>query len=660
MSSNNASNVNASRPGRRVSFHSQISTNFQRNPTESEKTPTPLEAALAVSLVHIATLHTELTTFLSHLVERCLKDYAEYFYANEKNTRMRLNTAPVPSSVKKIKLNLQPLEEVRECEDFKALSERLVAETEALHRKWAVDYSIVVDTWNCNAHLRRFQFSVCTFLRNAASAFRAQLGIIDTTEDEIVINFFAASHSDILDTPLLSDLPSLLRLYKEANKLSALPASTIQGSTPNINDIINEINQGIPSTANIQSTGPTTVNAASTTMPRMDADAPSTATTPSTGPMTLTAASTAVPRMDAGTHDTAITLSTEPTTVTAAPMATPRTNTGREHIVTPSTAGLSLTDTNNTTTLSSASTVATSTPLLTTTRQASTEAMEPIMHNGRATGYYRPIAKSLVATTPEQVYPHPVFPQGDPPTFQAGSPITMGDSLISQLSQSFTQNEPPDLDASLTALDMTQLNMRVKTGTVQLMLKTLFLNSIKKAIVEFNACIIQREETNRIKSITTRIPMESLAAKVTEKILTERAAERPILSGLIHDETEKAVGDMKRKLQSALDQIESNKKRLMELQSASGLNPHGSTSSSSKRKQPQKRQAKNNNGGNLIWSRTQNTSSTAAAANSSTTQKKQTQTQVNSHAVQNNATAMHRRKRNKKRSPKESRGKDNN
>ena len=205
---------------------------------------------------------------------------------------------------------------------------------------------------------------------------------------------------------------------------------------------------------------------------------------------------------------------------------------------------------------------------------------------------------------------------------------------------------------------MTQLNMRVKTGTVQLMLKTLFLNSIKKAIVEFNACIIQREETNRIKSITTRIPMESLAAKVTEKILTERAAERPILSGLIHDETEKAVGNMKRKLQSALDQIESNKKRLMELQSASGLNPHGSTSSSSKRKQPQKRQAKNNSGGNLTWSRTQETSSTAAAANSSTTQEKQKQ--GNSHAVQNNATAAHRRRRNKKRSPKESRGKDNN
>ena len=422
MSSNNASNVNASCPGRRVSFHSQISTDFQSNPTESEKTPTPLEAALAVSLAHIVTLHTELTTFLSHLVERCLKDYAEYFYANEKNTRMRLNTAPVPSSVKKIKLNLQPLEEVRECEDFKALSERLVAETEALHRKWTADYSIVVDTWNCNARLRHFQFSVCTFLRNAASAFRAPLGIIDTTEDEIIINFFAASHSDILDTPLLLDLSSLLRLYKEANKLSELPASTFQGSTPNINDIIDEINQRIPGTANTQSTGPMTVNAASTTAPRMDADAPSTATTtPSTGPNTSNAASTATPRMDAGTHDTAITPFTEPTTVTAAPMATPRTNTGREHIVTPSTAGLSLPDTtNNTTTLSSASTVATSTPLLTTTRQALAGAMEPIMHNGRTTGYYRPIANTLLATTPEQAYPHQVFPQGDPPTFQAG------------------------------------------------------------------------------------------------------------------------------------------------------------------------------------------------------------------------------------------------
>jgi polyhydroxyalkanoate synthesis regulator phasin len=256
-------------------------------------------------------------------------------------------------------------------------------------------------------------------------------------------------------------------------------------------------------------------------------------------------------------------------------------------------------------------------------------------------------------TTPTQ---HPV---GDPPSFQC-SPIDIDDSFDTRLPSSFSQNDNGDLDASLAAIDLEHITSTAVKGNVQMMLHTLFIQTIKKAIIEFNACITHREELNRIKLVTTQIPMESLAAKVTAKIHAERPADRPVLTGLIHDEAEKLISDLKRKLQSATDQMESNSKKLKELTST--REPRTSSPK-------QQRQAKNNNGGNLSWSRAQSTSSTAAAEDSSATHHQQVhqttrtpkpQNQKGSHAANNNATAAQRRRRNKQRLNNKLRGKDNN
>jgi hypothetical protein len=263
-------------------------------------------------------------------------------------------------------------------------------------------------------------------------------------------------------------------------------------------------------------------------------------------------------------------------------------------------------------------------------------------------------------TTPTQ---HPV---GEPPSFLC-SPIEIDDSFITRLPSSFTQNDNGEFDASLAAIDLEHITSSAVKGNVQTMLLTLFIQTIKKAIIEFNACITHREELNRIKLVTTQIPMESLAAKVTAKIHAERPADRPVLAGLIHDEAEKLISDLKRKLQSATDQMESNSKKLKELKST--REPRTSSPK-------QQRQAKNNKGGNLSWSRPQSTSSTAVAEDFSTTHHQQThhhqarqttrapknqnQNQEGSHAANNNATAALRRRRNKQRSNNKSRGKDNN
>ena len=108
MSSNTTSDVQIITPrsGQRVGFHNPISNEFHNSP--AEKDATPLREATKLSSEYIATLHIGLTTFLSTLAEHCLKDYAVYFYASEKNKGMRLNTAQVPTSIKKIRLTLHP------------------------------------------------------------------------------------------------------------------------------------------------------------------------------------------------------------------------------------------------------------------------------------------------------------------------------------------------------------------------------------------------------------------------------------------------------------------------------------------------------------------------------------------------------------------------
>jgi hypothetical protein len=188
-------------------------------------------------------------------------------------------------------------------------------------------------------------------------------------------------------------------------------------------------------------------------------------------------------------------------------------------------------------------------------------------------------------TTPTQ---HPV---GDPPSFHC-SPIEIDDSFITRLPSSFTQNDNGDFDASLAAIDLEHITSTAVKGNVQTMLHTLFIQTIKKAIIEFNACITHREELNRIKLVTTQIPMESLAAKVTAKIHAERPADRPVLTGLIHDEAEKLISDLKRKLQSTTDQMESNSKQLKKLKELKSTREPRTSSPK------QQRQAKNNKGGN--------------------------------------------------------------
>ena len=116
------------------------------------------------------------------------------------------------------------------------------------------------------------------------------------------------------------------------------------------------------------------------------------------------------------------------------------------------------------------------------------------------------------------------------------------------------------------------------------MITTLYQEVITLPLVEFHKTITQREELLRIKNVTSPSLLHATATKVAETLLKERPAERPVLAGLIREETEKSTSGLKRQLKSALDQLEITKQTLQTLKHAE-VNP------------------KNKRGSNMTWSR---------------------------------------------------------
>ena len=589
---------------------------------------------------------------------------------------------------------IQPLDEVKESKDYKALHTRLVADTEALQRRWANEYANVVDGWNDEVLLRRFHLSVCTLLNKAARLFIAQLGIQHYSADEAVMDLLTTSLTTIIGTPLPTDLHTLLTIYKEANNLSRLPTPTVTNMDNTVGTAIDNINlrrksppaeiQNDNSTASTLTASITaTEGRGSSPPPANDASTTEDTTLPAENESTITPASQQHTQNNPSTTaDAQIPPSTTTTpTTTTTPPNPYRTSTGpppsKERGDTRTTPA--------------------------TVERQSQPPPPPRDANGQFILPARPEENSLPPGTSILwnnrhtgfITPSPYNPQQGEYQQQQESP-RFSYSPIDPYSPSFTQNEE-ELDDSLAAID---LNLLISTTTgrkkIQAMLLDLFCNAIKKPLTEFHNTVTQQEELSRIKQVTTMTAMESTAAKVIAKIQAEEPANQPVLKGLIRQETAREVSSMKRQLQAALDSIAMNTKKLKTL-----------TEQNNKMKQPQRNNtggshittgSKNMMGGNIVWSRTltshQARSSTAAAEYSSTTQPNKAQPQSrtmynpraqtyttaqagsivnmstnpsqqndlrNTHtSAVDNVTAAKRRKRNNSRSRNKSNGRNNN
>lgn len=169
------------------------------------------------------------------------------------------------------------------------------------------------------------------------------------------------------------------------------------------------------------------------------------------------------------------------------------------------------------------------------------------------------------------------------------------------------------------------ISTRAAMDKIHAFILDLFLNTIIMPVREFHNTVTQQEQLARIKRVTARTTMESTAAKVIAKIQAEEPADRPLLQGLIRKETNNEVSHMKQQLQSALDSIATNSKKLKTLTEQQAktakLSQRGTTEGAPT--QLSTTGSKNMYGGNRIWSRNptaQVRNSTVAAEYSSTTQ----------------------------------------
>jgi hypothetical protein len=235
-------------------------------------------------------------------------------------------------------------------------------------------------------------------------------------------------------------------------------------------------------------------------------------------------------------------------------------------------------------------------------------------------------------------------------------------------SPSFTQTI--EFDNALAELDLDSINEHSSRTKLLKMIIDVYINTIKLPIIEFHRVVTQRDELVRIKRVTTTSILESTAAKVAAVLHAERPAERPVLSGLIREETEKSTLILKRKLQSAMDQLDQNKKQLKLLSSK--------ISSRRTPEHPHTLISKNTQGSNMTWSRailSNEGDSPVAAATLPTTQHSppmqptitplpmqptsRPEPRQALQAAADNASAARRRRRNKQRLLRKSLGSSN-
>ena len=217
------------------------------NPSNASGTPNqksgpkhPLEAALGVKLLYVATLHESLIKFLDDLAEKSIKLSSDYFYKNEKYQANLSDPTYLPKSIKHIgHVTLQSKDEVTECKDFKALQLKLSVDLGETRRRITNKYILPADNLHCLALKRRFQLSICRLLTSAALGFIAEIDIKNYNEHD-AMDLLATSPASLLTSPIAKSYREFALLYKEAHKLKFVPPPTTENKV--LTDVLNEIN----------------------------------------------------------------------------------------------------------------------------------------------------------------------------------------------------------------------------------------------------------------------------------------------------------------------------------------------------------------------------------------------------------------------------------
>ena len=74
-------------------------------------------------------------------------------------------------------------------------------------------------------------------------------------------------------------------------------------------------------------------------------------------------------------------------------------------------------------------------------------------------------------------------------------------------------------------------------------------NGIITPMRVFHACVIDNAQDHRITKATMEPQLEHAAARIAAVIEAERPANRPTLKGLIHDDVDKKIEELYRRIQ---------------------------------------------------------------------------------------------------------------
>ncbi len=206
--------------------------------TKEVLTLSPLQAALVSQKVGLESLPDASTPFLIPIAEQCLKEFATFFYAEDKAKGTKSIPNYVASSAKKLNIVLTTESSVQESQAFTTLRNNLTAELEDFRIRVTREYVIVAADITVGAKKARYHACICKWIRGLAKVSLAQQGILNYNEDVVVMDLLDRDR-DALLVPIGMSVARFLAIYKKANKLPYLPPPTVDCDFQHLIDICN-------------------------------------------------------------------------------------------------------------------------------------------------------------------------------------------------------------------------------------------------------------------------------------------------------------------------------------------------------------------------------------------------------------------------------------
>ena len=551
---------------------------------------TPLEAAMAAANTYVETLHKKLQPFLTDLIRQVLKDASVSHFKSEKLKEINATSEYVPAICRTVGMKLQAVSEVTKSSGFQALEDELTEAIQATRRDWATRFVLPVFDMNVKALQRRFQLSFCRLLSSAAKGFIAQVGI-EGYDAIVAIMDLLSMHGNEALAPLNVTTHDFLVLLKEAAGTTFIPSPTVEHS---LSEVLHKINGTSPflEDRGQEDEGSTTTNAAHAAAAAAaitvneQLTAAKSAVTQATSHLELMrdllnqarVIADEATRTRMAAHETLAAARREraaaidPIDVAASDESQCVAELHAADMDTAAAAKSKLTTGAQALFETATRTHADAVHTLNALRERTPNANAPDDAEGSVRTHgttATPRSMSSLSTTPTvarttaMVTPGFIIPRND---FRRATSLLHHETnaaIREIVTITADDNVPKKITDSMTP-------MIDRRDAVISALKTLLDSGIVTPMRVFHARVVDNAQDRRITKATVEPQLEHAAARIAAVVEAERPANRPTLTGLIHDDVEKKTGDLYRRIQSLEAKLGETKNALKRKSATSG------------------------------------------------------------------------------------------